>query len=474
MFNVFDLLEFGVKKAEALGVELAQARFDDQFIRNIVAENNTVRDVKTLRRRGIGINIFFKGSSGYSFSVDLTKEAVDETAQKAFSIARAASMVTKGTPKLADLPNLKQKEMKLSIKKHPKNAPLESKKDLIMRAIQAAQEHGKKIASINTAYNELHGERAFVDSSGNESSWFPIVVDILIQVVSKEEDLLADSMDWFGGSFGLEAFETKDHTPEALGENAGKWAAEKLKSKPAPAGKHRALCDNMLAGVLAHESFGHWTESDFITSGMSALAGKLGQQLGTKHATIIDEGIPQEQGRNGFWIPVDDQGVKTKKVIIMDKGKLLSYLHSRETASLLNSDPTGNARAVDYNYPPIVRMRNTYFAPGDLSLEEALELLKDGIYAIGSSGGQASEEGTFAFNAARGYYVENGKIKFPLRGVTLSGSILSLLSKIEGATRELLMWSSYWGGCGKYGQNHLPVGIGGPHLLLSEAQFGGT
>ncbi|WXG44204.1 MAG: TldD/PmbA family protein [Promethearchaeati archaeon SRVP18_Atabeyarchaeia-1] len=471
---MFDLLKHGVKSAEAFGAELAQARFDEQSIRTIMAENNTIRDVKTLRRSGIGITAFFGGSAGYSFTVDLTRNATAEAAGKALKIAKAASLSSQGKLKSIKAPQFKKSGMKLSAKLHPKDVSLELKKDLIMRAVHGAQDHGREIVSINAMYNELYGEKGFVDSNGNESSWFPLVIDIMIQVVSKREGLLADSMDWYGGSFGLEGFEAKDHTPDVIGANVGRWAAEKLGAKPAPAGKHRALCENMLAGVLAHESFGHWTEADFITSGMSALAGKLGERLGSEHATVIDEGTPQQLGKNGFWIPVDDQGVETRKVVIMDKGIMKGYLHSQETASLMGSDLTGNARAVDYNYPPIVRMRNTYFAPGDLTLEEALELLKDGVYAIGTSGGQASDEGTFAFNAARGYRIEKGEIKYPLREVTLSGSILSFLQKIEGATKELLMWSSYFAGCGKFGQNHLPVGVGGPHLLLSEAQFGGA
>jgi TldD protein len=118
-------------------------------------------------------------------------------------------------------------------------------------------------------------------------------------------------------------------------------------------------------------------------------------------------------------------------------------------------------------------MRNTYFAPGDLSLEEALELLNTGIYAIRTAGGQANADGTFMFKALRGYYVEHGEIKHPLREVTLTGSILTFLQNVEGATKELLIQSSYFGGCGKGEQWPLPVGFGGPHLLVRDVQFGG-
>ena len=271
----------------------------------------------------------------------------------------------------------------------------------------------------------------------------------------------------------MELFDKEAYSPEKMGSNAGKWAAEKLKARPAPAGRHRALCENRLVGVLAHESFGHLTESDFVTSGMSPLAGKIGEKLGSEYATIIDEGTLDTSRYYGFWLPFDDQGVKTTRTTLIDRGRLVGYLHDRGSATSMKSTFTGNARAVNYNHPPIVRMKNTYFSPGNLSIEEALDQLGTGIYAISTGGGQANMDGTFMFKALRGYYVEKGEKKYPLREVTLTGSILDFLKNIEGATKELVVFSSYFGGCGKFEQFPLPVGLGGPHLLIKEVQFGG-
>jgi len=470
---LFELLHYGIKKGEDLGADFVEARFDDLFIRELLVEKKIVKDVKTLRRVGIGINTHYRGATGYSFSVDLSKKGIAEAATRSVNIAKASSAIVEMKVEPGETPLSKSKKLQLGVKKHPEDFPVDFKKDMILRAVGSSEEHGKNISSITGRYGELYGEKIFVNSVGTEISWSPMVLDLRIRVVSKEGDLLVDGGDGFGGSFGMEAFEVPEHSPETLGENAGKWAAEKLKAKPAPPGKHRALCENRLVGVLAHESFGHLTEADFIVSGMSPLAGKLGEQLGSEEATIIDEGTPDPEKYNGFWLPFDDQGVKTSKVVVLHKGKLVRYLHSRETAMLMKDSSTGNARAVNYNFPPIVRMKNTYFAPGDLSLDEALELLDTGIYAIRTSGGQASADGTFMFKARRGYYVEHGKIKRPLREVTLAGSILTFLQNVEGATKELTIQSGYFGGCGKDEQWPLPVGLGGPHLLVREVQFGG-
>jgi len=470
---LFDLLQYAITTGERLGARFVEARSDDLSIREIKTEMEDVKDVKTMRRIGVGVNVYYNGATGYSFTARPLKRDIEEATKKAFKIAKASSESIKIKIDPGQARSKKQKELKLTVKKHPQDFSLMLKKDLALRTVKTAREHGKNISSITCNYGELFGQKCFANTERTEISWSPLVVDLRIQVVSKRGDLLVDGRDGIGGSFGLELFETDEYSPEKIGKNAGKWAAEKLEAKPAPPGKHRALCENRLVGVLAHESFGHLTESDFVVSGMSPLAGKLGQQLGSGHATIIDEGTLDANLYYGFWLPFDDQGIGTDRTIILDKGKLVRYLHDRNTATFMKNDFTGNARAINYNYPPIVRMSNTYFSPGDLSLEEAIEQLDTGIYAIRSAGGQANMDGTFMFKALRGYYVENGEKKYPLREVTLTGSILDFLKNVEGATRELFISSSYFGGCGKDEQYPLPVGLGGPHLLVSEVHFGG-
>jgi len=284
---------------------------------------------------------------------------------------------------------------------------------------------------------------------------------------------LADGFDQIGGSFGFERFSAKEFSPETLGKNAAAWAKEKLGAKPAPAGEFRALCEHQLTGVLAHESFGHLTEGDFVISKSSPLADRIGERLGSEHATIIDEGPVDASKLNAFWMPVDDQGVPTGKTVLLDKGIFKGYLHTRVTASTLGSISSGNARAINFYFPPIPRMRNTYFMPGDMTEDEAVRELGTGIYAIRSHGGEVNLDGTFLFKAARGYWVEKGEIKHPLKDVTLMDSILNLIKHVEGATKEIKMESGYFGGCGKGEQYPLPVGTGGPNLLLSKVRFGG-
>jgi TldD protein len=312
------------------------------------------------------------------------------------------------------------------------------------------------------------------NSDGSIIDWEFLVSDLRVIVTSKTDSgAMVLGAEGHGGTFGLEEFEKEEFTPEKMGELAGSRAKEQLKAKACPAGKFRALVEEELVGVLAHESFGHLSEADFVVTGGSPLAEKLGQTLGTEHATIIDGGVPDIKKYGGLWLPYDDQGIATNQTTVLDRGVLQHYLHNRGTANKLGQEPSGNARAVSFVFPPIPRMTNTYFLPGNLTEEEAIEQLGTGIFALQTSGGQVQGDGSFVFKAVRGYWIENGEIQYPIREVALSGNILELLSKVEGGTKELKLSAGYFGGCGKGEQSPLPTGFGGPKLLIDGVTFGG-
>ncbi|MEM1851186.1 MAG: TldD/PmbA family protein, partial [Acidilobaceae archaeon] len=162
-----------------------------------------------------------------------------------------------------------------------------------------------------------------------------------------------------------------------------------------------------------------------------------------------------------------------RRIAIIEKGVLKSYLTSRSVAASLGLVPTGNARASGFRVPPIVRQANFYIAPGDYRLEELFEGL-DGIYLRGVGGGGQVDPatGTFTFNAGPSYLVKKGKIVELVRGVLVSGRILDFLSKVKAIGRDLVIETSVFGGCGKDGQI-VRVGLGGPHLRVEGVIVGG-
>ena len=233
------------------------------------------------------------------------------------------------------------------------------------------------------------------------------------------------------------------------------------------------MTDPELTAILAHESFGHLCEADGIVDGSSPLTGKIGQQIASEYVNVIDVGVLDNTG--GLFLPFDDQGVPTTRTNLVENGVLKAYLHDRGTENALRETGGlgGNARALSYQFSPVPRMKNTIFLSGEIkSEEEMLELLGTGIYSVDSSGGSTSV-GNFQFFALRGYWVENGEKKYPLRDHLLTGNILQCLKQVEALSQESVLLSGYFGGCGKAGQSGLSVGMGAPHMLFSEIQVGG-
>lgn len=467
--QIKDLMDKAIQHALKIGADFAEAKGEDTITRGIQAVNNEIRTVSEIHNIGIGVRIFYKKGTGFSFSNVLDEENVLRAAETAMKIAKASTKKTLIKFKLASVNSVKEKKF-TKVNKHPKDVSLDEKKDLCLRQCKTAMEVSKRIVNVASRFGEYHGAIYYANSEGTKVSYEPLLIGLGITCVAKKGKMIVDARDSHGGTLGLATFEEENHTPENMAENVAKWALEKLKAKPAPAGKFDALIDPRLAGVLAHESFGHLSEADFVVIGGSPLTGKIGQKLGTEIVTIIDEGLPEKGGYN---IPFDDEGVPCKRVEIMKNGILNYYLHSRETAKALKMNPTGNARSQDYSYEPIVRMRNTYFDAGDWKPEEALKELKQGIYAISSAGGQVEDTGTFLFKAVRGYWVENGELKYPLRDVALTGNILDLLKNVEAVCNDLELFSTPFGGCGKMEQRAL-VGLGGPHIRVKNVLFGGA
>lgn len=472
---MIDKLQTCVVSGEKLGAQFVEARYDDLTLRTLSRTNDVWKDIILRSRAGVGITCHHDGVSGYSYTASTAKRDLEAAAKRAFKMAKAAAPAASLKLDFDRRPAIKSKSSDtFRVKIHPRTKNLEYKTELVNRAIEAARETGKEIQNVAGMFGELFGQKLFTNSDGATLDWEFLVVDLLCRVTSKTKGGdLVNGRERACGTKGMELFSAKGSTPEDVGKAAGANATEQLKAKACPAGEFRALVENRLAGVLAHESFGHLSEADFIVIGMSPISGKIGEHLGTEHTTIIDEGKPDIAKYGGLWIPYDDQGTPASKTVVLDKGILKHYLHNRGTAKHLKAEPTGNCRAVHYAFVPIPRMTNTYFKPGDLTEEEALENLGTGVYAIQTAGGQVQGDGSFLFKAIRGYWVEKGEIQHPLREVSLSGNILQFLNKVEGCTKDLLMMGGYFGGCGKDGQAPLPCGLGGPKMVVRDVRFGG-
>ena len=247
-------------------------------------------------------------------------------------------------------------------------------------------------------------------------------------------------------------------------------AVDLLAAPQIEGGEYTVVCDPVLAGVFAHEAFGHLSEADFVYENdqLKELM-VLGRRFGGKHLNIVDGAAlrPDLRGSYAF----DDEGIPARNSDLIREGVLVGRLHSRETAAAMGEQATGNARALDFHYEPIVRMTNTIIEPQEATIEELFSEVKDGIYAKNWYGGMTSME-MFTFSAGEAYRIRNGRIEELVRPVVLSGNVFGTLENLDAVANDLEI--NQGGGCGKGNQSPLPVSSGSPHIRILKCLVGGA
>ena len=271
-----------------------------------------------------------------------------------------------------------------------------------------------------------------------------------------------------GGRYGLAYFD--DALVQSYVEEAVSSALINLDARPAPAGEMTVVLGPGWPGVLLHEAVGHGLEGDFNRKGSSAFAGRIGQRVAAKGVTVLDDGTIAD--RRGS-LNVDDEGQTTQKNVLIEDGILKGYIQDAMNARLMGAKPTGNGRRESYAHVPMPRMTNTYMTGGNQAPEEIVASIKKGLYATNFGGGQVDiTSGKFVFSASQAYWVENGKILYPVKGATLVGSGPESLKKISMIGNDMRLDSGV-GTCGKEGQS-VPVGVGQPTLRIEGLTVGGT
>jgi len=255
-----------------------------------------------------------------------------------------------------------------------------------------------------------------------------------------------------------------------IAQKTAQRAVNLLKASSVQGGEYTVILDPILAGVFIHEAFGHLSEADFLYEDprMQSLM-KLGKKVGTPELNVVDDGsLPGLLGSSKY----DDEGVLTRKNYLIKEGILSGRLHSRETSARMGEQLTGNARAISYHFKPIVRMTNTYIEQGKTPYRDLFNDIKKGIYARQFYGGNTTFE-MYTFSAGEGYMIENGRITKPIRDITLTGNLFDTLHNIDGIGNDLKIVES-GGGCGKGGQQPLPVTFGSPHIRIQKVIVGGS
>ncbi|OEU79955.1 MAG: hypothetical protein BA865_06685 [Desulfobacterales bacterium S5133MH4] len=405
------------------------------------------------------VRALVKGGWGYATFNDLS-----ELETRVRAACQSARLVGKEDSKLAQVEPVVDL-LTATLEKDFREVPLSEKKSVIEAYNKIVLGYDDKIETSNIGYSDSFRKVWYGNSEGTYIEDDRPDVGVVISATAREGDNVQRGFESVAGSAGFQIVEGQQEKAEA----AARRAVDLLCAPPVTGGKYTVIMNPKLAGVFAHEAFGHLSESDFVYENerMKELM-VLGKRLGSDILNIIDDGTIQGlRGTHKY----DDEGVKTRKNYLIKDGILVGRLHCRETAAKMGEQPTGNARAIGYKHQPIVRMTNTYIDKGDATFEDMIRDVKQGLFAVDMVGGQTSME-MFTFSAAYGYMIRDGKIAELVRDVVLTGNVFETLMNID-MMGDKVECPPAGGGCGKGGQSPLPVGFGGPYVRIQNVVVGG-
>lgn len=439
-----------------------EVRFEESHLTTILFQGSSLDRVGQSVSYGGNVRALVNG--GWGFASFNRLEDLEANVAAAIGQAQLIGRVLRGKSQLAPVPVVED-IVPLQVKNDPRSASLESKVRLLQDYNGLILGFGDPITSSSVVYFDKYSKLYFANSEGTYIEQEKIDLAGRIAAIasragqSQQGYLSFGSTNDFGVVFGLH-----DKVLEAC-----KSAVMMLDAPSVAGGEYTVICDPKMAGVFVHEAFGHLSEADGIYENPSFVElMKLGTRFGGDHLNIYDSGI--DVGARGY-LKYDDEGVATEKTYLIKNGLLVGRLHSRETAAKMGERPTGNARAIDYRFPPIVRMRNTCIERGEATFEDMLRGVKLGVYAKDFYGGQTNGE-MFTFSAGEAYMIRDGQIAEMVKDVTLTGNVFTTLKNIDMIGRDFTAHESA-GGCGKNGQSPLPTSEWSPHIRIQNVVIGG-
>ncbi|MBN8511339.1 MAG: metalloprotease TldD [Burkholderiales bacterium] len=413
--------------------------------------------------QGVGVRAVAGEKTAFAYSDELSEGALLDAARTVRTIAAAGqSRRVKLAPKVAGSRALYAPTDPIGTLDSAQKVALLEKVERLARA------RDPRIVQVMASLAAEHDVVLVARADGTRAADVRPLVRVSVTVIAEQDGRREVGNGGGGGRFGLGYFQ--DERLAAYVEQAVNAALTNLESRPAPAGEMSVVLGPGWPGVLLHEAVGHGLEGDFNRKGSSTFAGRIGQRVAAKGVTVLDDGTIAD--RRGS-LNVDDEGQPTQRNVLIEDGILKGYLQDAMNARLMRVKPTGNGRRESYAHVPMPRMTNTYMLGGTRPKDEIIASLKRGLYAVNFGGGQVDiTSGKFVFSASEAFWVENGRIQYPVKGATLIGIGPEALTHVSLIGNDLQLDTGV-GVCGKDGQS-VPVGVGQPTLRIDRMTVGGT
>jgi TldD protein len=434
----------------------------------IILEEDRIEKVISGLDMGVGLRILRGGKTFYGFTNQISEESLLHLAQRLSEATKEDEEskvidLTHRHPSPLSSPSFSNPL--LAIEKHPKGISMGEKVSVVKRGNEMARKLDRHVRQVKVLYRDFSQVLSIANSEGLSMEGERVGTVFSVQVVSAEGEVIQTGYEPVGGTMGFELFDL--HPPEGVAEAAARRSLLMLSARKAPVGRMAVVLSSEAGGTMIHEAIGHGLEADLAQQGLSVYSKKIGEKVASPLITVVDDPtLPQKRGSYVF----DDEGVPSRRTMLVEDGILKGYLYDRLTAFKEGVESTGNGRRESYQHKPIPRMSNTMILPGESKPEEIIRSVEKGLFVKKMGGGQVNTvNGDFVFEVSEGYLIEKGSVAELVRGAILIGNGPQVLKEIDKVGDDLGFGI---GTCGKDGQG-VPVGDAQPTLRIPELVVGG-
>ena len=476
-FNmVEELLEHVIDYGLKLGANYVEARYQRDVSDSVALQNGVPLGCGYSSSFGVSVRVLYRGGLGFAATNKLTKESIESIVNEALQRAEAMSRLRERPATFSET-KVATVSYEVKAKESPLDVPIDVKLGELYEVDKTVMSLGVKIPSRSFRISTILTEKVFVNSEGAYvRSKIPRINFFYMAVIYRAGKGTMTRWSSLGASTGWEELRVWN-ARDLISEEVKTLDSVLEKGKAPPKEEVDVILGPEVVGIVVHESCGHPSELDRILGREGAEAGEsymkvnmLGERIGTEHVTIIDD--PTIPKSYGFYL-YDDEGVRARPKYLFKDGVINEFLMNREYASILRTESNGSARASRFDREPIIRMSNTYLAPGDWEFEEMLSEVRRGVYIkTFSEWNICDRRWNQRYGGLEAYYVENGEVKYPVRNPFIELTTNGIYSRVVAVGKRV----EYVAGmCGKGNPGQgVPVWFGGPHVLLKGVKLSVT
>lgn len=470
-----DLAASALREAGKLHAEYAEFRLERAKANSFSLKNGVLEDSEATSAEGLSVRVITGGGSGFASSNDVTRTAAVQCARRAFGLAKSGAASNR-QPILFTREASYHINYEVRQKKPLEDLPPEDRIEFLKRLDNSALASKVNLPMRYLALGDWTNSKYYENTEGTRVQSKIPRIHLFYAIAALEGGGSQQFMFQFGNSGGWE-FADAWKADERIAQHARTLKRALTKAKPAPKEAADLVVGPYVSGIASHESCGHPSEADRIMGREAAQAGESfieanmrGAYIGSEEATVMDD--PTIANSYGHYL-FDDEGVKAGPRTLYDGGRISTFLHNRQTAAALGLEHSNaSSRAESYADEPIVRMGNTFVAPGDHTLDELIADVKLGVYIKDFMEWNIDDKRyNQKYVGTEAYLIKNGRIGAPVRNPVIEMTTPAFWSAVDARGKDVEYFAAT---CGKGDpMQGAPVHMGGPPMRLRNVKLGG-